>query len=77
MKTESGLTRSKKSRKGEIKQLNIEDEKLIKQKIRNFFINFINLFFMFFMLFIIVLCIIYYRDIVHVFNWVCEFLLGN
>lgn len=77
MKNESVLNRIRKRRKEEIKQLNIEDEKSIKQKIFKFFINFINLFFMFFMLFIIFLCLIFSKDVERAFDWLYSFIIGK
>lgn len=77
MKTESELIRSRKPRKEEIKQLNIEVKKSIKQKILEFFINFINLFFMFFMLFIVFLCMIFSKDVERAFDWLYNFIVGN
>ena len=77
MKTEKVLIRSKKTRKEEIKQMEIEDKQLINQKTRKFFINFINLFFMFFMLFIIFLCLIFAKDVECAFDWLYSFIVGN
>ncbi len=77
MTTERVLIRSKKPRKEEIKQLEIEDKQLINQKTRKFFINFINLFFMFFMLFIVFLCMIFSKDVERAFDWLYSFIVGN
>lgn len=77
MTTEKVLIRSKKPRKEEIKQMEIEDKQLINQKIHKFFINFINLFFMLFMLFIIFLCLIFYKDVARVFDWLYSFIIGK